>query len=205
MSQENVEAVERILAEWAAGDLGAAIGDSTPTSCLSFDPPSRSMGCSWVRMASGTTWARFLAQWERYAIEGKNVQAVGDTVLAGDPAGHGGGSSMQTETPSFVLFTSGRQRSCEWISCSTSGRPSKPPGCGSSRDLAESIWTQRAVVRRRASSSSSFQIASSGSGGAISCKALIAAIRAAALVPCRAIPSRISIISSSVRVIGKKP
>ena len=49
---------------------------------------------------------RFLAQWERYAIEGKNVQAVGDTVLAGvTQRGTGKVSGVQTETPSFVLFT----------------------------------------------------------------------------------------------------
>ena len=59
-------------------------------------------------------------------------------------------------------------------------------------------------MRLGASSSSSFQMSVSGSGGAISIKVLIAAIRAAALVPSRAIPSRISIISSSVRAIWKK-
>jgi ketosteroid isomerase-like protein len=106
MSQENVEAVERILAEWAAGDFGAAIGDFDPHIVLvvrpSFPEHGVFLGPDGIRDYMGG----FLAQWERYAIEGKNVQVVGDTVLA-DVIQRGTGkvSGVETETPSFVLFT----------------------------------------------------------------------------------------------------
>jgi ketosteroid isomerase-like protein len=107
MSQENVEVVRRILAQWAAGDFSEEVlGALDPNVVFvverSFPESGVFLGLDGLRDFT----RRFFAQWDRYAIEEKRLRAVGDTVLAHVVQRSTGKSSgIESELASFMLFT----------------------------------------------------------------------------------------------------
>jgi ketosteroid isomerase-like protein len=106
MSQENVEVVRRILADWATGDFAAPVGDYDPNIVLVVRPAFADHGVFLGPDGVRDYMRGFLAQWERYAIQEQEVKAVGDTVLARVvQRGRGKASGVDSEMPSFVLFT----------------------------------------------------------------------------------------------------
>jgi ketosteroid isomerase-like protein len=106
MPRENVEVVQRILDEWGKGNLGAAVEHFDPhivwVVAEEFPESGVLLGLDGV----ADYMRHFLAQWDHYAIRGKALREVGDTVLA-DVVQYGKGktSGAVSETPSFFLFT----------------------------------------------------------------------------------------------------
>jgi ketosteroid isomerase-like protein len=109
MSQENVEVVRGILAQWSTGDFGfsqevVSALDSNLVFVVeaSFPESGVFLGLNGLREFT----RRFFAQWDRYAIEETRLQAVGDTVLAHIVQRSTGKSSgIESELASFMLFT----------------------------------------------------------------------------------------------------
>ena len=106
MSQENVEIVRRIYDAWAIGDFtaGAEALDQNVVFVVSPDFPAFGV---FLGLDGITNYMRdFLAQWERWTVEAKYLEAVGDTVLA-HVVQHGKGktSGIEGTIPHFMLFT----------------------------------------------------------------------------------------------------
>jgi ketosteroid isomerase-like protein len=106
MSQENVEVVRRIFDGWATGDFGAGLTDLDPDVVFvvrhPFPEAVETVGPNGIR----DYMRGFLDNWETYAVEARNLQAVGDTVVA-DAVQHGEGkaSGIEMEQPFFMLFS----------------------------------------------------------------------------------------------------
>src|ERR671924_1446924 len=82
MSRGNVEVVQRIVGAWAEGDFRAPIDEFDPNIVLVVRPPFAEPGVFLGAEGIRDYMRGFLAQWERYRIEPKDLQEAGDTVLA---------------------------------------------------------------------------------------------------------------------------
>ena len=106
MSQENVEAVRRIFEAWASGDwsIGNEFLDQHAVCVVSSDFPA--FGAYYGVDGIRAYWRDFVAQWERLTFEAKELQAVGDTVLA-EAIQHAKGraSGIEGDISYFILFT----------------------------------------------------------------------------------------------------
>jgi uncharacterized protein len=106
MSQENVEVVRRIFDGWATGDFGAGLTDLDPDVVFvvrhPFPEAVETVGPDGIR----DYMRRFLENWETYAVEARDLQAVGATVVA-DAVQHGEGkaSGIEMEQPFFMVFS----------------------------------------------------------------------------------------------------
>jgi uncharacterized protein len=106
MSQENVEVVRRVFAGWATGDFGAGLTDLDPDVVFvvrrPFPEPVETVGPSGIR----EYMRGFLDNWETYVVEARDLQAIGDTVVADAvQRGEGKASRIEIEQPFFMLFT----------------------------------------------------------------------------------------------------
>jgi ketosteroid isomerase-like protein len=102
----DVEVVRRIFDGWATGDFNAGLTDLDPDVVFvvrhPFPEAVMTVGLNGIR-----DYMRcFLDNWETYAVEARDLQAVGDTVVA-DAVQHGEGkaSQIEMEQPFFMLFT----------------------------------------------------------------------------------------------------
>jgi ketosteroid isomerase-like protein len=106
MSRENIEIVRRIFDGWATGDFGAGLTDLDPDVVFvvrhPFPEAVETVGPNGIR----DYMRGFLDNWETYAVEARDLQAEGDTVVA-DAVQHGQGkaSRIEMEQPFFMLFT----------------------------------------------------------------------------------------------------
>jgi ketosteroid isomerase-like protein len=106
MSDENVEIVRRIFDAWSTGDFGAGLADLDPDVLFvvrrPFPEAGETVGPDGIR----DYMARFLDNWETYAVKAGDLRAAGDTVVA-DAVQHGMGkaSGIEMEQPFFMLFT----------------------------------------------------------------------------------------------------
>jgi ketosteroid isomerase-like protein len=102
----NVEVVRGILAQWAQGNLGAAVGHFDTHVVYVVDPGFPESGVTVGPHGVRDFMLRFLAQWENYAIEPRGVQTAGDTVMA-QVVQHGKGktSGVDIDGEAFFLFT----------------------------------------------------------------------------------------------------
>jgi ketosteroid isomerase-like protein len=106
MSQENVEIVRALFDAWAIGDFtaGAEALDQNVVFVVSPDFPAFGvfLGLDGIR----SYMRDFLAQWERWTVEAKQIEPVGDTVLV-RVVQHGKGrtSGIEGAAPHFMLFT----------------------------------------------------------------------------------------------------
>jgi ketosteroid isomerase-like protein len=106
MSEENVEIVRRIFDGWATGDFGAGLTDLDPDVVFvvrhPFPEAVETVGPDGIR----DYMRRFLENWETYAVEARDLQAVGATVVA-DAVQHGEGkaSGIEMEQPFFMVFS----------------------------------------------------------------------------------------------------
>ena len=107
MGRENVEVVRRILAQWARGDFSEeVVGALDPHVVFVVEPSFPESGVFLGLDGLRDFTRRFFAQWGRYTIEEKHLQAVGDTVLAHVVQRSTGKSSgIESELASFMLFT----------------------------------------------------------------------------------------------------
>jgi ketosteroid isomerase-like protein len=106
MSQENVEIVQRIFDGWATGDFGAGLTDLDPDVVFAvrhpFPEAVETVGPDGIR----DYMRGFLDNWETYAVEARDLQAVGDTVVAhAVQHGQGKASRIEIEQQFFMLFT----------------------------------------------------------------------------------------------------
>jgi ketosteroid isomerase-like protein len=101
-----VEVVRGILAQWAEGNLGAAVGHFDAHVVYVVDPGFPESGVSLGPQGIRDFMLRFLAQWEHYTIEPRAVQTAGDTVMA-QVVQHGQGktSGVDIDGEAFFLFT----------------------------------------------------------------------------------------------------
>ena len=106
MSRGNVEVVQRILRAWAEGNFRAPIDEFDPNIVLVVRPPFAEPGVFLGPEGIRGYMQGFLAQWERYRIEAKDLREAGDKVLT-RVVQHGTGrsSGVEGKMPSFVLFT----------------------------------------------------------------------------------------------------
>jgi ketosteroid isomerase-like protein len=106
MSQENVEIVKRIFDSWATGDFRVGLADLDPDVVFvvrhPFPEAVEAVGPDEIE----EYMRRFLDNWESYAVEARDLQAVGDIVLA-DAIQHGEGkaSGIEMAQSFFMLFT----------------------------------------------------------------------------------------------------
>jgi ketosteroid isomerase-like protein len=106
MSQENVEIVRHIFDGWATGDFGAGFTDLDPDVVFvvrrPFPEAVKTVGPNGIR----DYMRRFLENWETFAVDVRDLQAVGDTVVA-DAVQHGEGkaSGIEMEQPFFMVFS----------------------------------------------------------------------------------------------------
>jgi ketosteroid isomerase-like protein len=106
MSQENVEVVRRIFEAWATGDFRAGVNDLDPHVMFVTPPDFPEFGVFVGPDGVRDFMQRFLEQWDRLTIEAKDLQVVGDTVLA-HVVQHGKGrtSGIEGDNRYFMLFT----------------------------------------------------------------------------------------------------
>jgi uncharacterized protein len=106
MSQENVEVVRRIFDGWSTGDFGAGLADLDPDVVFvvrhPFPEAIETVGPDGIR----DYMARFLDNWETYAVEARDLRAAADTVVADAvQRGVGKASGIEIEQPFFMLFS----------------------------------------------------------------------------------------------------
>jgi ketosteroid isomerase-like protein len=106
MSKENVEIVRRIFEAWSSGDwsIGNVYLDEHAVCVVSSDFPA--FGAYYGIDGIRSYWRDFLAQWEQLTFEAKDLQVVGDTVLA-EALQHSKGrvSGIEGTITYFILFT----------------------------------------------------------------------------------------------------
>ena len=106
MSKENLEVVKRIFEGWAAGDFGTGLADLDPDVVFvvrhPFPEAAETAGPDGIRKYMRA----FLDNWESYAIEAGDLQAVGEVVMADAiQRGEGKASRIEMEQRFFMLFT----------------------------------------------------------------------------------------------------
>jgi ketosteroid isomerase-like protein len=108
MSQENVEIVRRVLAEWERGDFRAAAKLLDPEIAFETFMPDANE----IVVAHGTAefeaFTRdWLAQWRNYRMIGERFQEVGqDKVFASvRQVATGQHSGVEVESPGFSIWT----------------------------------------------------------------------------------------------------
>jgi ketosteroid isomerase-like protein len=107
MSQENVEVVRDIYAEWARGNMGAGVEKFDPEIVFeSFMPDAQ----DWV-VARGVEeidafMREFLAQWADYRLIGEEFRDAGTKVfVAGRQTARGRQSGAEVELPMLSVWT----------------------------------------------------------------------------------------------------
>jgi SnoaL-like domain len=105
VSRENVERVERLTREWAAGNWGAGAGLIDPDVVLTARVPEGS-AISEGQEAIGRFMREFLRQWERFWIDPVEFIDLGDKILAsGSQHGIGTTSGIEIAEPWYGMFT----------------------------------------------------------------------------------------------------
>jgi ketosteroid isomerase-like protein len=106
MSEENVEIVRRIFDSWAKGDFRAGVEHLDPHVTFIVRPPlAEPVACVGPEEIRNY-WRDFLSQWLGYVIEAKQLQPIGDTVLASAVwRAEGRSTGIRMEVPFFMLFT----------------------------------------------------------------------------------------------------
>jgi ketosteroid isomerase-like protein len=106
MSQENVEIIQRIFDGWAVGDFGTGLADLDPDVVFVVRPPFPEAVETAGPDGIQEYMRRFLDNWESYAVEARDLQAVGDVVVADAvQRGEGKASRIEMEQEFFMLFT----------------------------------------------------------------------------------------------------
>jgi len=105
ISKQNVERVERLTREWAAGNWSAGAELIDPDVVLTARVPEGSV-ISEGQEAIRRFMREFLGQWERYWIDPTEFIDLGDKILAsGHQYGIGSASGIEIEEPWFGIFT----------------------------------------------------------------------------------------------------
>jgi ketosteroid isomerase-like protein len=105
VSQENVEQVERLTHEWAAGNWRAGEALLVPDVVLTTRVPEGRAAFE-GRDAIAQFMREFLGQWERYWVDPEQFIDLGDKVLViGHQVGIGATSGLEVREPWYAVFT----------------------------------------------------------------------------------------------------
>jgi ketosteroid isomerase-like protein len=107
MSQENVELVRQIYAQWARGNMGAGVETfDTEIVFESFMPDANDRVVAHGPDEIEAFMREFLAQWANYRLIGEEFRAVGTKVfVAGRQAARGKQSGAEVEQPMHSVWT----------------------------------------------------------------------------------------------------
>jgi ketosteroid isomerase-like protein len=107
VSQENVELVRRVYAEWARGNMRAGVQMFDPEIVFeSFMPDASDDVVAHGPEEVDAFMREFLAQWANYRIVGDDFRDAGDKVLvAGRQRARGRKSGVEVEQPMFSIWT----------------------------------------------------------------------------------------------------
>jgi ketosteroid isomerase-like protein len=105
VSQENVELVERLTREWAAGNWRAGEALLVPELVLTARAPEGRVVFE-GREAIAGFMREFLGQWERYWVDPAQVIDLDDKVLViGHQLGVGAASGLEIRESWYAVFT----------------------------------------------------------------------------------------------------
>jgi len=105
MSQENVELVESLTREWAAGNWRAGEALWDPELVLTARVPGGKVVFE-GREAIARFMRDLLGQWERYWVDPSQVIDLGDKILViGHQLGIGATSGLEVNEPWYAVFT----------------------------------------------------------------------------------------------------
>jgi ketosteroid isomerase-like protein len=107
MSQENVELVRQIYAQWARGNMWAGVETfDTEIVFESFMPDANDRVVAHGPDEIEAFMREFLAQWANYRLIGEEFRAVGTKVfVAGRQAARGKQSGAEVEQPMHSVWT----------------------------------------------------------------------------------------------------
>jgi ketosteroid isomerase-like protein len=108
MSQENVEIVRRIYAEWERGNFQAALPVlDREITFETFMPDSNEIVVLHGLDRLEDFMRDWFGQWEAYRVTGDEFRAVGTdhVVVAGRQAGTGRRSGVEVDSPGFTVWT----------------------------------------------------------------------------------------------------
>jgi len=106
MSQANVDAVRSIYDEWGEGNFRGGTELYDPHVVLVMGEGFPEKGVHWGREGVREYMHRFLEAWERVTIEAEEIEAVGDSVVAGVlQVASGKGSGVPGEFRYFQVWT----------------------------------------------------------------------------------------------------
>jgi ketosteroid isomerase-like protein len=107
MSQENLERVRRVCAEWERGNMAAGVELFQPEIVFqSFMPDSSETVVAHGPEEVARFMREFLAQWRDYRLIAEDIRDAGDKVfVAGRQAAHGKYSGVEVEDPMYWVWT----------------------------------------------------------------------------------------------------
>jgi ketosteroid isomerase-like protein len=107
VSEENVELVRGVYAEWAQGNMRAGVPMFDPEIVFeSFMPDASDEVVAHGPEGVQAFMREFLAQWTNYRIVGEDFRDAGDKVLvAGRQKARGKKSGVEVEQPMFAIWT----------------------------------------------------------------------------------------------------
>ena len=107
MSQENVEIVQEIYAQWARGNMRAGVGMfDTEIVFESFMPDANARVVARGPEEIEAFMREFLAQWANYRLIGEDFRDAGTKVfVAGRQAAHGKQSGVEVEQRMHSVWT----------------------------------------------------------------------------------------------------
>jgi ketosteroid isomerase-like protein len=108
MSEENVEVVRRIYAEWERGNFSAGVERFAPDIRFETWMPDASENVNANGIAELRDFMRnWFAQWKNYRVIGDEFREVGDdkVFVAGRQAATGHQSGAEVESPGFSVWT----------------------------------------------------------------------------------------------------
>jgi ketosteroid isomerase-like protein len=104
MSQENVERLRAVYAEWADGNFRAG-GDLLAEDVV-FEPMADGRSVFVGREAVEQQMREFLAQLKEYRVEAQEIEEIGETVLVSERQhGIGKSSGAEVEMTCFAAWT----------------------------------------------------------------------------------------------------
>ncbi|MGZ8665882.1 MAG: nuclear transport factor 2 family protein [Solirubrobacterales bacterium] len=107
MSQENVEVVRKVYAEWARGNVSAGVEMFHPEIAFeTYMPDAREEVIACGPDEIETHMREFLSQWDNWRLIGDDFRDAGDRVfVAGRHKARGRQSGVEVEEPIFSVWT----------------------------------------------------------------------------------------------------
>jgi ketosteroid isomerase-like protein len=103
MSEENLDRLKAVYAEWAKGNLGAAVELYAPD--LSYEPISDGREAFALKDIARVT-REFLAQWHDYRAEATEFEEFGDTILVTErQSAKGRASGIEVDMRAYAAWT----------------------------------------------------------------------------------------------------